>query len=112
MQIAAEKFSEATVGYRENRVIAVKWTHLFSTPYFIVSPVSPMHVYIYLICIQQHVGSGIVLKHSNIILNLYEKLHLPNTRGKYLVNSVKHGHLSFAMNVNIKNIFVVSICKN
>ncbi|KAM7506564.1 hypothetical protein LguiA_017017 [Lonicera macranthoides] len=38
-EIAVEKFSEATVGFRENREIAVKWTHLFSTPYFIVSPV-------------------------------------------------------------------------
>ncbi|KAH0984944.1 hypothetical protein GBA52_012121 [Prunus armeniaca] len=38
-EIALEKFSEATVGYRENRAIAEKWVHLFSTPYFIVTPV-------------------------------------------------------------------------
>lgn len=41
MQIAVEKFSEATVGYRENmREIAEKWVQLFSTPYFVVTPVS------------------------------------------------------------------------
>ncbi|KAF8028946.1 hypothetical protein BT93_E1579 [Corymbia citriodora subsp. variegata] len=38
-EIAVEKFSEATVGYRENREIAEKWVTLFSTPYFMVSPV-------------------------------------------------------------------------
>ncbi|XP_024977917.1 glycerol-3-phosphate dehydrogenase [NAD(+)] [Cynara cardunculus var. scolymus] len=37
-EIAVEKFSEATVGYRENREIADKWVQLFSTPYFMVSP--------------------------------------------------------------------------
>ena len=40
MQIAVEKFSEATVGYRGNRQIAEKWVQLFSTPYFIVTAVS------------------------------------------------------------------------
>lgn len=39
-QIAVEKFSEATVGYREKREIAEKWVQLFSTPYFMVSAVS------------------------------------------------------------------------
>lgn len=40
MQIAVEKFSEATVGYRENmREIAEKWVQLFTTPYFVVTPV-------------------------------------------------------------------------
>lgn len=39
MQIAVEKFSEATVGYRENREIAEKWVQLFSTPYFLVTAV-------------------------------------------------------------------------
>ncbi|GMN42638.1 hypothetical protein TIFTF001_011848 [Ficus carica] len=39
MEIAVEKFSEATVGYRENRETAEKWVQLFSTPYFIVTPV-------------------------------------------------------------------------
>ncbi|KAL6135848.1 hypothetical protein ACLB2K_068073 [Fragaria x ananassa] len=38
-EIALEKFSEATVGYRENKEIAEKWVQLFSTSYFIVSPV-------------------------------------------------------------------------
>ena len=40
MQIAVEKFSEATVGYRENREIAEKWVRLFNTSYFMVSAVS------------------------------------------------------------------------
>ncbi|KAI8533554.1 hypothetical protein RHMOL_Rhmol10G0019800 [Rhododendron molle] len=39
-EIAVEKFSEATVGYRENKEIAEKWVRLFSTPYFMVSAVS------------------------------------------------------------------------
>ncbi|KAG7016220.1 Glycerol-3-phosphate dehydrogenase [NAD(+)] 1, chloroplastic, partial [Cucurbita argyrosperma subsp. argyrosperma] len=39
-EIAVEKFSEATVGYRENmREIAEKWVQLFSTSYFVVTPV-------------------------------------------------------------------------
>ncbi|KAE8648548.1 glycerol-3-phosphate dehydrogenase [NAD(+)] [Cucumis sativus] len=39
-EIAVEKFSEATVGYRENmREIAEKWVQLFTTPYFVVTPV-------------------------------------------------------------------------
>lgn len=38
-QIAVEKFSEATVGYRESREIADTWVQLFSTPYFMVTPV-------------------------------------------------------------------------
>ncbi|KAK3012828.1 hypothetical protein RJ639_010420 [Escallonia herrerae] len=38
-EIAVEKFSEATVGYRENREMAQKWVGLFSTPYFMVSAV-------------------------------------------------------------------------
>ncbi|KAK9221548.1 hypothetical protein WN944_009975 [Citrus x changshan-huyou] len=37
--IAVEKFSEATVGYRDNREIAEKWVQLFSTPYFMVTAV-------------------------------------------------------------------------
>lgn len=40
MQIAVEKFSEATVGYRKNKEIAEKWVQLFSASYFMVSPVS------------------------------------------------------------------------
>lgn len=40
MQIAVEKFSEATVGYRDNKEIADKWVCLFNTPYFLVSAVS------------------------------------------------------------------------
>ncbi|KAJ7974697.1 Glycerol-3-phosphate dehydrogenase [NAD(+)] [Quillaja saponaria] len=38
-EIAMEKFSEATIGYRENRAIAEKWVQLFNTPYFIVTAV-------------------------------------------------------------------------
>ncbi|GAV85032.1 NAD_Gly3P_dh_N domain-containing protein/NAD_Gly3P_dh_C domain-containing protein [Cephalotus follicularis] len=38
-EIAVENFSEATIGYRENKEIAEKWVQLFSTPYFIVTPV-------------------------------------------------------------------------
>lgn len=40
MQIALEKFSEATVGYRKNKESADKWVHLFNTSYFMVSAVS------------------------------------------------------------------------
>ncbi|KAJ7970727.1 Glycerol-3-phosphate dehydrogenase [NAD(+)] [Quillaja saponaria] len=38
-EIAVEKFSEATIGYRENRVTAEKWVQLFYTPYFSVTAV-------------------------------------------------------------------------
>ncbi|PRQ54082.1 putative glycerol-3-phosphate dehydrogenase (NAD(+)) [Rosa chinensis] len=38
-EIAVEKFSEATVGYRENKEVADKWVQLFSTSYFIVTPI-------------------------------------------------------------------------
>ncbi|PIN17803.1 Glycerol-3-phosphate dehydrogenase/dihydroxyacetone 3-phosphate reductase [Handroanthus impetiginosus] len=38
-EIAVEKFSEATVGYRKNKEIADKWVQLFNTSYFMVSPV-------------------------------------------------------------------------
>ncbi|KAG4182225.1 hypothetical protein ERO13_A09G031100v2 [Gossypium hirsutum] len=38
-EIAVEKFSEATVGFRDNREIAEQWVKLFSTPYFMVTPV-------------------------------------------------------------------------
>jgi glycerol-3-phosphate dehydrogenase (NAD+) len=38
-EIAVEKFSEATVGYKEHKEIAEKWVRLFSTSYFIVTPV-------------------------------------------------------------------------
>lgn len=44
VQIAVEKFSEATVGYRENREIAEKWVQLFSTPYFMVTAVSAANI--------------------------------------------------------------------
>ncbi|XP_022774324.1 glycerol-3-phosphate dehydrogenase [NAD(+)]-like isoform X2 [Durio zibethinus] len=37
-EIAVEKFSEATVGYRDNREIAEQWVQLFNTPYFMVTP--------------------------------------------------------------------------
>ncbi|KAK0590833.1 hypothetical protein LWI29_032270 [Acer saccharum] len=39
MEIAHEKLSEATVGYRENKDIAEKWVQLFTTPYFMVTAV-------------------------------------------------------------------------
>lgn len=45
VQIATEKFSEATVGYRENREIAEKWVQLFSTPYFLVTAVSAIDTF-------------------------------------------------------------------
>ncbi|XP_027347680.1 glycerol-3-phosphate dehydrogenase [NAD(+)] [Abrus precatorius] len=38
-EIAMEKFSEATVGYRQNREAAERWVQLFSTPYFVVTAV-------------------------------------------------------------------------
>ncbi|CAI9752612.1 unnamed protein product [Fraxinus pennsylvanica] len=38
-EIAVEKFSEATVGYRKHKEIAEKWVHLFNTSYFMVSAV-------------------------------------------------------------------------
>jgi glycerol-3-phosphate dehydrogenase (NAD+) len=44
-QIAVEKFSEATVGYRENRESAEKWVQLFSTPYFLVTAVSAIDTF-------------------------------------------------------------------
>jgi hypothetical protein len=39
-QIAMENFSEATVGYRQNKEAAEKWVQLFNTPYFNVTSVS------------------------------------------------------------------------
>ncbi|KAK6155245.1 hypothetical protein DH2020_009493 [Rehmannia glutinosa] len=38
-EIAMEKFSEATVGYRKDKETAEKWVQLFNTSYFMVSPV-------------------------------------------------------------------------
>lgn len=38
-EIAVEKFSEATVGYRKNKEIADKWVQLFNTSYFAVTAV-------------------------------------------------------------------------
>ncbi|KAI3881783.1 hypothetical protein MKX03_001023 [Papaver bracteatum] len=38
-EIAVEKFSEATVGYREDEEVAERWVKLFGTPYFQVSAV-------------------------------------------------------------------------
>ncbi|VFQ91866.1 unnamed protein product [Cuscuta campestris] len=38
-EIAVEMFSEATIGYRENKEIAHKWVQLFNAPYFMVSVV-------------------------------------------------------------------------
>ncbi|VAH86294.1 unnamed protein product [Triticum turgidum subsp. durum] len=39
MEIAVEKFSEATIGYREDKEAANRWAKLFTTPYFLVSVV-------------------------------------------------------------------------
>ncbi|KAG6505392.1 glycerol-3-phosphate dehydrogenase [NAD(+)]-like [Zingiber officinale] len=38
-EIAVEKFSEATIGYRQNKEVADQWAKLFCTPYFLVSVV-------------------------------------------------------------------------
>ncbi|XP_020252155.1 glycerol-3-phosphate dehydrogenase [NAD(+)]-like [Asparagus officinalis] len=38
-EIALEKFSEATVGYRHSQEVAQRWATLFTTPYFLVSAV-------------------------------------------------------------------------
>ncbi|XP_026442346.1 glycerol-3-phosphate dehydrogenase [NAD(+)]-like isoform X1 [Papaver somniferum] len=38
-EIAVDKFSEATVGYREDKEVAERWVKLFGTPYFQVSAV-------------------------------------------------------------------------
>jgi hypothetical protein len=40
IQIAEEKLSEATIGYREDKEVANRWARLFATPYFLVSIVS------------------------------------------------------------------------
>ncbi|URE40798.1 NAD-dependent glycerol-3-phosphate dehydrogenase C-terminus [Musa troglodytarum] len=39
MEIAVEKFSEATIGYRQDKEVAQRWARLFCTPYFLVSVV-------------------------------------------------------------------------
>lgn len=38
-EIAVEKFSEATVGYKDDKKTADKWVQIFSKPYFLLSPV-------------------------------------------------------------------------
>ncbi|KAK9733079.1 hypothetical protein RND81_04G042000 [Saponaria officinalis] len=38
-EIAKENFSEATIGYKDNKIVADLWTRLFTTPYFAVTPV-------------------------------------------------------------------------
>ncbi|RZC60084.1 hypothetical protein C5167_021844 [Papaver somniferum] len=38
-EIAMEKFSEATIGYREDKEVAQRWVQIFGTPYFRVSAV-------------------------------------------------------------------------
>ncbi|XP_064954899.1 glycerol-3-phosphate dehydrogenase [NAD(+)]-like [Musa acuminata AAA Group] len=38
-EIAVEKFSEATIGYRQDKEVAQRWARLFCTPYFLVSVV-------------------------------------------------------------------------
>lgn len=44
MQIAKEQFSEATVGYAENKSIADEWVRLFNTNYFLVSAVRTSNI--------------------------------------------------------------------
>uniref|UniRef100_A0A0D9YKP0 Glycerol-3-phosphate dehydrogenase [NAD(+)] n=1 Tax=Oryza glumipatula TaxID=40148 RepID=A0A0D9YKP0_9ORYZ len=39
MEIAVEKFSEATIGYKKDKEVATRWAKLFATPYFLVSVV-------------------------------------------------------------------------
>jgi glycerol-3-phosphate dehydrogenase (NAD+) len=39
-EIAVEKFSEATIGYKKDKEVATRWAKLFTTPYFLVSVVS------------------------------------------------------------------------
>ncbi|KAL4376106.1 hypothetical protein GQ457_02G023250 [Hibiscus cannabinus] len=43
-EIFMQKCSEATVGYRDKREIVEQWVWLFSTPYFLVTPVSTINV--------------------------------------------------------------------
>ncbi|XP_043724527.1 glycerol-3-phosphate dehydrogenase [NAD(+)] [Telopea speciosissima] len=38
-EIAMEKLSEATIGYKENKDMANRWVQLFTTPYFLVTAV-------------------------------------------------------------------------
>ncbi|KAL9247935.1 hypothetical protein vseg_021310 [Gypsophila vaccaria] len=38
-EIAKENFTEATIGYKENKEVADRWAQLFSTPYFVVTAV-------------------------------------------------------------------------
>ncbi|XP_064982372.1 glycerol-3-phosphate dehydrogenase [NAD(+)]-like [Musa acuminata AAA Group] len=38
-EIAVEKFSEATIGYKQEKEVAQRWARLFCTPYFLVSVV-------------------------------------------------------------------------
>ncbi|KAG0450031.1 hypothetical protein HPP92_026962 [Vanilla planifolia] len=38
-EIAVEKFSEATIGYKHSKEVAERWVKLFSQPYFLVSAV-------------------------------------------------------------------------
>ncbi|KNA24164.1 hypothetical protein SOVF_018420 [Spinacia oleracea] len=41
-EIAEEKFSEATIGYRENKEVAERWARLFATPYFSVTAIQDL----------------------------------------------------------------------
>ncbi|THU46155.1 hypothetical protein C4D60_Mb09t01970 [Musa balbisiana] len=42
--IAVEKFSEATIGYRQDKEVAQTWARLFCTPYFLVSVAAIMRI--------------------------------------------------------------------
>uniref|UniRef100_A0A0D9VAU6 Glycerol-3-phosphate dehydrogenase [NAD(+)] n=1 Tax=Leersia perrieri TaxID=77586 RepID=A0A0D9VAU6_9ORYZ len=39
MEIAVEKFSEATIGYKKDKEVATRWAKLFTTPYFLVEDI-------------------------------------------------------------------------
>ncbi|KAJ4961399.1 hypothetical protein NE237_021309 [Protea cynaroides] len=43
-EIALEKLSEATVGYRENKDVAERWAQLFTTTYFLVTAAAIMRI--------------------------------------------------------------------
>ena len=48
MQIAVEQFSEATVGYAENKPTADEWVRLFNTNFFSVSAVCKNNILVLL----------------------------------------------------------------
>lgn len=51
MQIGMKRFSEATIGYDQDKEVAHRWVELFTTDYFIVSAVSFSFGFLNLQCI-------------------------------------------------------------